>query len=160
VTVSQVPVGDRLGVQLYLASRAIAARYRLVLADHDLTYPQHLVLSLLGERGELSVADIGAELLLTSNTLSPLLKRLAVRGLVRRRRDRSDERIVRIRLSPEGTDVHDRCSALDHLIATDTGLTDRQYTQLVRRLRVLATTLALPDPKQTDGPVLRDRSVP
>jgi DNA-binding MarR family transcriptional regulator len=43
---------------------------------------------------------------LDSGTLSPLLRRLEARGLVARRRDTGDERVVRVSLTDAGREVH------------------------------------------------------
>ncbi len=87
---------DRLCLALYTASRAMTARYRPLLDDLGLTYPQYLVLVLLWEEGPRSVGQVGSRLSLESSTLSPLLKRLEAIGLLTRRRDPRDERAVTV----------------------------------------------------------------
>jgi len=49
-----------------------------------------------------TVGALGERLLLDSGTLTPLLKRMEHNGLVKRCRDRRDERIVRIELTNQG----------------------------------------------------------
>src|SRR5512139_4251378 len=61
---------------LYAASRAVTSRYRPILDRLGLTYPQYVALLVLWERGDTTVKDLGAALMLDSGTLSPLLKRL------------------------------------------------------------------------------------
>lgn len=94
---------------LYAANRAITARYRPLLAELELTYPQYLVMLVLWERARngqaTRVSDLGARLRLDSGTLTPLLKRLALRGLIRRERSLDDERVVTISLTAQGTDL-------------------------------------------------------
>jgi len=94
---------------LYAANRAITARYRPLLAELELTYPQYLVMLVLWERARngqaTRVSDLGARLRLDSGTLTPLLKRLALRGLIRRERSLDDERVVTISLTAQGADL-------------------------------------------------------
>ncbi|MBF4562326.1 MarR family transcriptional regulator [Microbacterium sp. VKM Ac-2870] len=91
---------------MYTASHATTQAYREVLKPWKLTYPQYLAIVVLAA-GERTVSGLGDELGLDSGTLSPLLRRLEDRGLVGRRRDAGDERIVRVELTPAGREVHD-----------------------------------------------------
>lgn len=97
---------------LYAANRAVTARYRPLLADLGLTYPQYLVMLVLWEQarsGRLTrVSDLGARLRLDSGTLTPLLKRLADRGLVIRQRSQGDERVVTIALTDAGRELREQ----------------------------------------------------
>jgi DNA-binding MarR family transcriptional regulator len=90
---------------LYAASRAVINAYRPLLDEVGLTYPQYLALLVLWERGPQSVKALGAALHLDSGTLSPLLKRLEAAGLVRRERQRDDERSVIVTLTQAGADL-------------------------------------------------------
>src|SRR3712207_7975977 len=86
-----VALDDQLCFALYAASRAVAARYRPMLEELGLTYPQYLVMMLLWEQDNQTVGQLGARLALDSGTLSPLLKRLTAAGLVTRHRRVEDE---------------------------------------------------------------------
>ena len=57
---------------------------------------------MLWEQDGLTVKALGEKLFLDSGTITPLVKRLEARGLLRRQRDDEDERQVRISLTPEG----------------------------------------------------------
>jgi len=61
---------------LYAASRLTTKLYAPILKALELTYPQYLVLMVLWENDQQTVNAIGNCLLLESNTLTPLLKRL------------------------------------------------------------------------------------
>ncbi len=87
---------------LYSASNAIIRTYRPLLDKLDLTYSQYLVMMVLWESDGISVKDIGARLHLDSGTLTPLLKRLELKGYVVRARSESDERVRVLKLSNEG----------------------------------------------------------
>lgn len=93
---------NQLCFPLYAASRLVTQLYTPLLDELDITYPQYLVLLVLWERGQQSVTDIGAQLLLETNTLTPLLKRMEQKGLLQRTRAADDERRVLISLTPRG----------------------------------------------------------
>jgi MarR family transcriptional regulator, organic hydroperoxide resistance regulator len=99
------PFAPLLCFSIYAAGLAFNRLYKQVLERWGLTYPQYLVLIALREGDDRSVGELGDLLFLESNTLTPLLKRMEAAGLVERRRDSADERVVRIRLSPQGRAV-------------------------------------------------------
>src|SRR3954468_16902148 len=103
-----VVLDDQLCFALYAASRAMTARYRPMLEELGLTYPQYLVMMLLWEEDHQTVGQLGARLALDSGTLSPLLKRLTAAGLVTRHRRVEDERSVAIALTDSGRALRDR----------------------------------------------------
>jgi DNA-binding MarR family transcriptional regulator len=107
---------------LYSASRAVTQLYRPVLDALGLTYPQYLVMLVLWERGASTVKQLGQALELDSGTLSPLLKRLAAHGYVRRERSTSDERSVLIHLTEAGAALRTRASSVPRRIAGATGM--------------------------------------
>lgn len=97
---------------LYSANQAMQRVYQPLLAPLGLTYPQFLVLLVLWHRDDQSLGEIGREIGLESNTLTPLLKRLEAQGLVLRQRNAADERQVRITLTLEGRALQDRFPGL------------------------------------------------
>ncbi|MCK0164620.1 MarR family transcriptional regulator [Marinobacter sp. S6332] len=102
---------NQICFSLYAVNRAVTSRYRPLLAELDLTYPQYLVMLVLWERARADrptrVSDLGARLRLDSGTLTPLLKRLAQRGLISRDRSLVDERVVTISLTEKGADLRE-----------------------------------------------------
>src|SRR3954471_10486782 len=83
---------------LAVAAREVVALYRPVLEPLGLTHPQYLVMLALWERDCRSLRDLAETLALDPGTLSPLVKRLEAAGLVRRERDRTDERLLAVTL--------------------------------------------------------------
>jgi DNA-binding MarR family transcriptional regulator len=132
---------------LYSASRAVTAYYRPLLEPLGLTYPQYLAMLVLWERGETSVKDLGSELMLDSGTLSPLLKRLEVAGLLTRRRDQADERSVLIALTPRGNELRRAAADVPIHMAAASGLAPRELAELRDTLTTLTQAmLANPQP--------------
>ncbi|MFD4544013.1 MarR family winged helix-turn-helix transcriptional regulator [Streptomyces bauhiniae] len=126
---------------LNAASRAFNGVYRVLLKDLGLTYPQYLVMLVLWERGALPVKQLGGHLRLDSGTLSPLLKRLEGAGLVRRERNASDERSVRVTLTGEGTALRERALEVPRRIAAATGTDPAEIGELRDRLDRLTGAL-------------------
>jgi DNA-binding MarR family transcriptional regulator len=72
------------------------------------TYPQYLVLATLWEYGDLTVGDLIQYLQSDYGTMTPLLKRMELRGLVKRDRSPLDERTVVVTLDAEGEALRER----------------------------------------------------
>jgi MarR family transcriptional regulator, organic hydroperoxide resistance regulator len=122
---------------LYSASRAMTAAYRPILGELNITYPQYLVLLVLWEEGRVTVGNLGERLRLDSGTLSPLLKRLAANGFVRRERSVADERSVEVTLTEAGRELERRAQCIPEQLFSSTGLTEQDAADLrdaVRRL--------------------------
>lgn len=106
--VSEVPEDDylmlenQLGFPLYVVAKEIVNAYRPHLEPLNLTYTQYIVMMALWQYGELSVKELGQVLRLDSGTLTPLLKKLELKGFLKRKRSRNDERVVMVTLSEEG----------------------------------------------------------
>lgn len=136
---------DQLCFALYAASRAVVSRYRPLLDELGLTYPQYLVMLVLWERdegsGPVSVRELGDQLRLDSSTLSPLLKRLEAHGLVRRRRDPADERSVRITLTDAGRRMRERARAVPVAMGNAMDLTPEQYATAKKLLNLLTANV-------------------
>jgi DNA-binding MarR family transcriptional regulator len=97
---------------VYAASHAFTRFYKPRLDALGLTYPQYLAFLVLWEQDGLTVKALGDKLFLDSGTITPLIKRLEARALVRRQRDVEDERLVRIFLTDEGRALREQALAI------------------------------------------------
>ena len=97
---------------LYALSREITGLYRPLLEELDMTYPQYLVMMVLWEQDGPGVCDIGKKLFLDSGTLTPLLKRLEAKGVIIRKRNTVDERVVQLFLTDSGKALHHKASSI------------------------------------------------
>lgn len=143
---------SQLCFALYAAARAMTQAYAKLLTPLGLTYPQYLVLLVLWEEDGLAVRQLGERLELDSGTLTPLLKRLEAAGLVRRARDRADERVVRIHLSPAGRGLRQRARGVPRAVACSAGLSVAQLARLRTELRHLTHTLRSAEPTREKCP--------
>ena len=81
-----------------------------VLDRVGLNLPQFNAVSILGEKGELTMGELSKELGVTMGAGTNLMDKLVEAGLAGRLRTESDRRVVRVSLTPKGTDALDRAS--------------------------------------------------
>ncbi len=127
---TQLYLENQLCFPLYAASRLTTKLYEPFLNALDITYPQYLVLLVLWKEGSQSVTEIGELLLLESNTLTPLLKRMEQKGLIERRRSEKDERKVLISLTSTGEALKQEASTIPDKLLTSFAGTEPDYTAL------------------------------
>ncbi len=119
-------IDEQLCFAIYSTMLGLNKVYRDLLKDLEITYPQYLVMLVLWERDGLTVGEIAERVFLDSPTVTPLLKRLEVAGLVSRDRSPQDERQVLITLTAAGRALRQRASHLPQCIvdASDTDLAE------------------------------------
>ena len=120
-SVDPLHLDQQLCFALYAASRAVTRAYGPLLEPLGVTYPQYLVLLVLWEEDDVPVKRLGERLFLDSATLTPLLKRLEQQGVVTRRRDEDDERVVRIQLTPAGRALRSKARKVPTALACRAG---------------------------------------
>lgn len=87
---------------LYSSANALVRAYRPLLEPLGLTYPQYLVMMSLWERDGVNIRHLSEHTRLDAGTLTPILKRLEAKSLLRRESSEEDERQKRIVLTAEG----------------------------------------------------------
>ncbi len=136
-----MPVEDMVCFAFYAASHAFTRVYKPHLDALGLTYPQYLALVSLWTEDDRTVGSLGTALGLESSTLTPLLKRLEALGHVTRRRDPADERVVRVRLTPQGRALQEKARHIPGCILAATGLKLEDVVRLQREVTALRATL-------------------
>lgn len=112
MTYNQLKLENQLCFPVYAASRLIIREYQPYLDQLKITYPQYLVLMILWEEDAVAVNDIAKKLILNTNTITPLLKRMEKQGLIVRERSKKDERKVIIRLTKEGIALREEAKSI------------------------------------------------
>jgi len=102
---------NQLCFPIYLCSKEIIRKYTPLLNELNLTYTQYIVMMYFWEVEESNLKDLGKTLMLDSSTLTPLLKKLELKGYIERKRSFTDERNLSIKLTEEG--IRLRNKALD-----------------------------------------------
>lgn len=134
-------IDERLCFALYSASLAMTQVYKPMLTELRLTYPQFLVMMVLWERDAIGVKDIADRLRQDSAAVTPMLKRLQSEGYVERGRDLSDERSLRVMLTPAGRALRERAVGVSDAFASVCDLSHAQTDLLRGALTALETRL-------------------
>ena len=122
---------------VYSAGRALDRFYRPLLDAIGLTYPQYLAMVALWEGEEHTVGSMARRLSLESHTVTPLLKRLEAMELIRRTRDATDERVVRISLTRKGRSLRARAAGIPACLRSAIGTSDDEISRLHESLLLL-----------------------
>lgn len=96
----------------YALSRVIIRAYQPHLDALGLTYTQYLVMLVLWEEDGLTVNEIADKLILNTNTVTPLLKRMEAMELLTKVKGEKDERKVFIKLTAAGKALKGKASAI------------------------------------------------
>lgn len=105
---------NQLCFPLYACAKEIVRRYKPFLDEIDLTYTQYITMMALWEDKKLTVKELGKRLFLDSGTLTPLLKRLEQKGLVKRERDSEDERVLIVSITEAGEALKEQAVLVPH----------------------------------------------
>jgi len=108
----QLKLENQLCFPLYAASRLIIREYQPHLDKLEITYPQYLVLMVLWEKDNISVNEITQKLILNTNTVTPLLKRMETQGIITRNRSEEDERKVLVQLTEKGIGMRTEAASI------------------------------------------------
>lgn len=99
---------NQLCFRLYTASRLVTQAYRPLLDKLSITYPQYLVMMILWENDNVCISTITERLLLETNTVTPLLKRMEELGLIKRKPGKEDGRQKIISLTAKGKTLQNK----------------------------------------------------
>ncbi|WP_293789391.1 MarR family winged helix-turn-helix transcriptional regulator [uncultured Pedobacter sp.] len=134
---------NQLCFPLYAASRLVTRCYQPMLDKLGITYPQYLVLMVLWENDSVNLSLLSEKLMLQSNTLTPLLKRMQETGLVERARSLKDERSIIISLTEKGMALKEKAPALPAHLGAQLGISLEEIVQLKSLLDKVIQNLAV-----------------
>ncbi|MBQ3269104.1 MAG: MarR family transcriptional regulator [Clostridia bacterium] len=132
---------NQLCFPLYACAREVVKKYKPFLDDIDLTYTQYVTMMVLWEQRQATSKEIGERLHLDSGTLTPVIKKLAEKGLVTRQRDKDDERNLLVALTAAGEDLKRRAAAIPAQMGGCIRLTPEEAATLYGLLYKLLGTL-------------------
>lgn len=93
---------------LYACAKEVVRKYAPLLEKIDLTYTQYITMMVMWEHKEISVKELGKHLYLDSGTLTPVLKTLEKKNLVKRERSKTDERVLNVTVTDEGMALREK----------------------------------------------------
>lgn len=141
----QLKLENQLCFPLYAASRLVIQEYQPYLDKLGITYPQYLVLMVLWETDSIAVSEITRRLILNTNTITPLLKRMETQGIITRRRSNEDERKVIVTLTPKGKQLQAEAASIpERLVAglVSSNIKLEELQQLKNQLNEIIQILA------------------
>ncbi|MEK8198603.1 MarR family winged helix-turn-helix transcriptional regulator [Lysinibacillus sp. FSL M8-0134] len=121
---------NQLCFLLYATSKEIIRQYTLLLKPYDLTYTGYITLLALEENEQITVKELGQRLFLDSGTLTPLLKKLEGKGYICRERSKDDERLMKIFLTKEGSNVRCQLPEVSRQVLKQSNISEQQFLQL------------------------------
>lgn len=127
---SELRLEKQVCFSLYSASNALVRAYKPLLKTIGLTYLQYMTMMVLWERTPMTVKEIGDKLHLDSGTLTPLLKRLQDKELIKKVRSEKDERKVYVHLTEQGSQLEDKAKEIPGALMCKVGLPIEQAVQL------------------------------
>ena len=126
----QLKLDNQLCFRFYTVSRLITQAYGPMLDKLGVTYPQYLVLLVLWEKDAQPVNDIAKRLLLNTNTVTPLLKRMEDEGLLTRKKGTEDARQVIVSLTDKGKELEEQAMNIPFLLLQKFSCTNLDQDQV------------------------------
>lgn len=108
----QLKLENQLCFPFYAVSRLIIRAYQEDLDALGITYPQYLVMMVLWENNEQTVNEIAEKLILNTNTVTPLLKRMEAMHLITRTPSKTDQRKVMVGLTESGKSMREQAAEI------------------------------------------------
>ena len=133
-TYEALKLENQLCFPLYAASRDVIKLYKTSLDQLDLTYTQYIVMMVLWDRKQITTKEMGKMLHLDSGTLTPLLKKMEVKGLVSRKRSEFDERNLTVTITEEGLKLREQAVEIPNQIAKCNVLDEEETATLYKLL--------------------------
>lgn len=134
-------LNNQICVPLYLCSKELIRKYTNSLNKLDLTYTQYIVMMYLWEVDVCNVKKLGERLLLESNTLTPLLKKLEEKEFIIREKSSLDERNLEIRLTEKGRLLKEKAKDLPKEMCKFLGLSKDEIETLYKLTNKLLMNL-------------------
>ena len=151
---NELKLKNQICFPLYVSSKEVIRRYKPLLDEVNLTYTQFIVLLVLWEERSINVNDLGKRLFLDSGTLTPLLKKLEIKGYITRNRSKHDERNVIITISEEGLSLKDKCINIPSKVYSNIGLNSSELQTLYKLLYKIISNVEQKVEKDNFGDLL------
>lgn len=141
VAPNPLPLDEQICFTLYRTNLAINRTYKPMLDEMGLTYPQYLVLNVLGEEDGRTIGAIATRLALESSTITPPVKRMEQAGLVTRQRSPEDDRQVQVWLTEAGRALLSKSHCLGAALIEHSEMSLAKLEELNQRLQALNAAL-------------------
>jgi len=129
---------------LFRAANAVRSELtNKVLREQDLTWTGFVVMWVVWIWEEMETRHVAESADISKATLTGVVKTLEGRGLIRRRGDENDRRLVLLRLTDEGLNLMEKLYPAFNAVESElvSGLSERAVQDLTRILRNLVVTV-------------------
>ncbi|MBO2534509.1 MarR family winged helix-turn-helix transcriptional regulator [Rummeliibacillus suwonensis] len=120
---------NQLCFLLYVSSKEIIKKYTFYLKEYDLTYTGYIVLLAINCDEQVNIKELGNRVFLDSGTLTPLLKKLELKGYISRERSKKDERNLMVQLTEQGKRVQKELPCISEKVFEKTNMTKEEFFQ-------------------------------
>lgn len=128
---------NQLCFPLYACARSLVKKYNPYLAKIDLTYTQYITMMVFWEKGKCSAKELGDKLYLDSGTMTPVLKSLEKKGLIKRARSEADERLLMVEITAKGQALKTEAVKIPGQVAACVALEPTEAQNLYQTLNKL-----------------------
>ena len=121
------------------ANQAVRSQLEAALRDLQMTGIQFTILTIVNEREGISSAELSRRFFVTAQTMNEIINGLAQRGLITRKEDPANKRILRMKLTAQGRKLLNKCENIaDHIEETAFDwIESDEYETLRKSLRSL-----------------------
>lgn len=120
----------------YVSNKEVVSRFNQYLKQYDISFPNFIVLQYIEESNPIFIKTLCDEVFLDSGTISPIIKRLEKKNLIKRRRTEEDERRVKVILTDEGVELKKHFSQVITDVLLQFNMSDEDlndYTHILRK---------------------------
>ncbi|WP_425082627.1 MarR family winged helix-turn-helix transcriptional regulator [Ruegeria arenilitoris] len=138
-TDEDVRLDNQLCFAVYAASHKIEQLYQILLKAQGLTYTQYLVLMALSEEDGVSISTLAKRLDVSGATMTPLLRRLEEKDLLRRETRDGNERQKIVTLTETGRSIWIKSCGISSEVFSQIGLTQHEADDIIRICKKIAS---------------------
>ncbi|CEF19272.1 MarR-family transcriptional regulator [Staphylococcus xylosus] len=122
----------------YITSKEIVNRFNKYLRRYGISFPNYIVLLYIENEIPVYIKTLCDELYLDSGTISPIIKRLEKKELIRRLRTEDDERRVKVMLTTKGIKLKEEFSKISEEVIQQFDMEKEDSLAYYRILRTFA----------------------
>lgn len=122
----------------YITSKDIVNRFNKYLKRYDISFPNYIVLLYIENEIPVYIKTLCDELYLDSGTISPIIKRLEKKELIRRLRTEDYERRVKVMLTTKGIKLKEEFSKISEEVIQQFDMEKEDSLAYYRILRTFA----------------------
>ncbi|MCL1141979.1 MarR family winged helix-turn-helix transcriptional regulator [Shewanella gaetbuli] len=137
MTIAAARLKDQLCFALYSASHSLTAIYRPILAPLGLTYTQFVVMMALWETNGISITELAKRTHLSKPTMTPLLKKLVEKNLIKLERTLDNDRQKVVSVTKEGKELAAQSHAATEKAFCTTGISPEKAKMLIEACQEL-----------------------